>query len=385
MIAYNTDWLDALLTQDAARDWHEKGLISDEKWQAVRARHKANFYSPNVFVRIGLAIFCYILLLAAAGIVGMAVEPNSETGFALYCLFWGGVCFFVLERWAIRSARHRASGIDDVLLYTGIGAVVGGLIALFDGPEPLVCCLIALPFLVWGSIRYADRLVAAASFGCVLLLILLMVNEILPSLALYLLPFVGMAFSAAAYFFAQQGQGRWAWRHWHGPLGVVELLALVTFYASGNYWVVQQTGTEMFELEWAPMGWFFWAFTFAVPVAYIVWGLRSKNRHLLDVGLGCVVAAIFSFRYYHHVMPLAWAAVLGGAVMFATAYLTIRFLRKNASPYTYEQDAEASLLQEIEQQLVEQGIGGPNAPATATKPESLGGGQFGGGGAGGEF
>ncbi len=384
MIAYNIEWLDALLTQDAARDWHQKGLLSDEKWQAVQDQHKADFYSPNVFVRIGLAIFCFILLLAAAGIIGMVVEPNSETGFALYCLLWGAVCFLVLERWAIQSARHRASGIDDVLLYSGIGAIVGGLILLFDGPEPLICCLMALPFLTLGSIRYADRLAAAATFVCSLLIVLLVVKEV-PRLALYLLPFAGMAFSAATCFFAQQGQSRWAWRHWHGPLGVVELLALVTFYASGNYWVVQQAGAALFELEQVPIGWFFWAFTFLVPVAYIVWGLRRKNRVLLDIGLGCVAAAVFSFRYYHHVMPLAWAAVIGGAVLFAVAYFAIRYLRKNATTYTYEEDSETSLLQEIEQRLVEQGIGGQNAPATAIKRESFGGGQFGGGGSGGEF
>lgn len=43
-------------------------------------------------------------------------------------------------------------------------------------------------------------------------------------------------------------------------------------------------------------------------------GLRRKDRHLLDVGLGCIAAAVFTFRFYFHVISLAWAGVIGGAV-----------------------------------------------------------------------
>ncbi len=57
MIAYNTTWLDALLTRDVARKWHQKGLLSDEQWKVVQERYQAHFYTPNVFVRIGLAFF----------------------------------------------------------------------------------------------------------------------------------------------------------------------------------------------------------------------------------------------------------------------------------------------------------------------------------------
>ena len=384
MIAYNQAWLDALIAKENARKWHLKGLISDEKWKAVQEGNISNFRSHNVFVRIGLGLFCFVLLVAAMGLAAMIFIPDSDTGFALFSIFWGIVWIVLLELWSIQSSRHHGSGIDDMLLYFGAGSIIFGSCSLLNYSQPmLVYYCLALPFLVAGSIRYLDRLMALASFLCALFIVLSLVKDI-PRLALYLLPFAGMLFSAGAYFFARHGQRQYAWRHWHGQLMLVELLALATFYASGNYWVIQQAGVEFFQLEQVPIAWFFWLFTFLVPAAYIYWGLRRKDRHLLDIGIGCIAAAVFTFRYYFHVMSLAWASVIGGAILFATAYFSIQYLRKNEGTYTYAEDSDTSILQEIEEQFIEQGIA--NQPgATPDKKDSFGGGQFGGGGASGEF
>ncbi len=384
MIAYNRQWLDALLTKAAAREWHEKGLLSAEKRAAVEQRFISNFYSPNVFVRIGLAIFCLILLLAAMGLVAMVVEPDSGTGFAIFSMFWGAIWLAVLDFWAIPSARHFGSGIDEMLLYVGLSSLIGGIFVLLpDRSDTLAYYIVAWPFLVVASLRYLDRLAAAAAFICSMGIGLLLVNKA-PGIAIYVLPFAGMLLSAAAWFFSAKGQMRYEWRHWHGLFGVTELLALLAFYASGNYWMVQQAGQDIFQIPQPALGGFFWVFTFAVPVLYIFIGLRRKERLLLDVGIAGVGAAVFTFRYYYHVLPLTWAAVLIGAVLFTGAWLSIRYLRKNAGAYTYEADSDKSLLQEVEEQLIEQTIA--NQPTPAPEPRSdFGGGQFGGGGAGQDF
>lgn len=384
MIAYNREWLDALLTKEAAERWRKKGLLSAEKWESMQAQYHTGFYSPNVFVRIGLAIFCMILLLAMLGLVAWAVEPDTDTGLALFSIFWGGVWLLALEFILIRQHKHFGSGLDDMLLYAGTMAVVGGLGNLLPGmSEPLAWCFLALPFLVAGSIRYLDRLMAAAAFFCALWIVLLIVKEV-PSLAVYLLPFSGMLFSGVAYFFAQKGQQTNTQRHWHGVFAMVELLALVAFYASGNYSVVQHIGADWFSLEQVPLGWFFWAVTFVVPGLFIWQGLRSKDRLALDIGLGCAVAAVFTFRYYFHVLPLAWVSVAGGAVLFVVSYFSIRYLRNNFAAYTYEEDEKDSLLQKAQEQIFDQTIAG-QAVSPSPQKDRMGGGQFGGGGASGDF
>lgn len=384
MTAYNRDWLDALAVKNTAREWHSKGLLSDEKWQAIQEANPSNFYTPNVFVRIGLAIFALILVVAVMGLAAMVTEPDSDSGLAAFGFVWGIIWIAVLEIWAIRTARHHGSGIDDVLLYTGVYCVVASWCSqLPNGADTLAYCFVAWPFLLAGSIRYCDRLMALATFLCTLLIVLLTVNKI-PGAALYLLPFTGMGVSAAVFFAVRKAQRQHRWRHWNGSLAVLELAALLTFYASGNYWVVQQVAQAKYALDQPPMGWFFWGFTMLVPLALIWQGIVRKDRLLLDGGLAIVAAAVFTFRIYFHVVPWAWAALIAGAGLFLIAYFSIRYLQKNAGAYTYDADGQKSMLQKVEEQLIEQTISVQTAP-NPVKGEPMGGGQFGGGGAGSDF
>ena len=386
MIAYNTNWLDALRTREAAEDWHKKGLLTDEKWKEIQERYTSNFYSPNVFVRIGLGFFSMILLSAAMGLIGLFTDPDTEAGLAFLCIFTGVLAFIMLEFWAIRSARHYGSGVDDILLYFGIGAILAGLLSpLPYNVDELVYYIVALPLLVTGSVRYLDRILTISAYICAFMIVFLVVEHLHPALAMYLLPFSGMLFSAGMYVFSNRGQGRYDLRHWHRQLATLEILSLVTFYLSGNIWIVLTFGMEMFHLERIPLAWFFWAFTFGVPVLYLVLGVQRKDRLLLDIGLGTLAGAVFTFRFFFHVLPWEWAAVIGGGILLATAYGSIRYLREHpGGAYTNEADGDLTLLQEIEEQLIEQTIAS-QSPPQPVKKEGFEGGQFGGGGAGENF
>jgi len=387
MIAYTREWLDALLLKDTAQQWQDSGLITAEKLEAIREQNPSSFYTPNLFIRIGLGIFCLILMYAAMGLLVLLLGGaifDSDTSFTVFGIFCSVIWIVLLEIWVIRALRHFRSGLDDMMLYVTTFTFLGSVFYSFPyEADELVYCLVAWPFLVAGSIRYLDRLMAAAAFVCALFIVLLIVNEI-PHLALYLLPFSGMLFSAGVWWWARQAQKDPVRRHWHGLFWVLELLSLPAFYASGNYGMVQQVGAAWLNLPVPPIGWFFWAFTFAIPVFYIVQGLRRKDRLLLNIGMGAVAASIATFRYYYHVLPLAWACAIIGAFVFVAAWFIINYLRKKPGAYTYEPGTEAGLLNEIEQQLIAHLIaaqtGKPEAP-----DETFGGGDFGGGGAGGAY
>lgn len=385
MIAYDLNRLDALRMRETALEWRQKGLLSEEKWQALEKHYQPGFYTPNVFVRIGLGIFTYILAMASMGMGWMVADAPSDEGTAILCFLLGILTFFMLERWAIRQANHFGSGVDDMLLYIGVGFFLASIYLLLPYNSDLfLYLLIALPFLLLGSLRYLDRLMAIGAFLCLCWMLLLVVKD-LPRIAVFVLPFSAMLFSAGIYLAVRKGQSRHEWRYWHKIMTTLECVTLIVFYASGNYWVVQQTGAEWLQLEQVPMAGFFWLFTFMVPALYIFEGIRRKDRLLLDIGLACVAVAVFSFRFYYHVISLAWAATIAGAVLFATAYFSIRYLRHHSGAYTYDSDGDATMLQEIEEQLIEQTISAQNPPAPPAKPESFGGGQFGGGGGGGDF
>ncbi|MCU0355716.1 MAG: hypothetical protein MUD08_18565, partial [Cytophagales bacterium] len=363
--AYNTAWLDARRMAQYADVWHRRKLMTDEQREAIRQAYPDGFYNPNVFIRIGLGFFCYILLAAAQGLVWLMVGLSTNfsddgllSGVGLLTILLGGGCMLLLEA-TIRQRHHYAAGLDDILLYAGIGQVLGGVFMMApDLNDPLPYLLVSLPALAFGAVRYLDRLLTALAFFCGLSVVLLIVAKV-PSIALYLLPFAGMFSSAAVYYLARRGLQRTDLRHWDGCLRVLEVLGSVFFYMSGNYWVIANAAGAFFGLPVVPLGWFFWIFTFAVPAAALYFGIRRKDRVLLWLGLGFVAAALATFRAYFHVIPLAVAATLGGAVLFAVAYFSIRFLKKGRPGYTYEPDRQQEpFLGETESLVVAQAFSG---------------------------
>ena len=386
MIAYNRQWLDARNVRDAAANWHSKHLVSPATWQAIQARYAVGFYSPNVFIRIGLGIFCWILVSSVAGLAALffsMVSLDSLPFIGLLLVFFSACTLAMLE-FFVRSRHHHGSGIDDVLLYIGTGQLVGGLCLVFssfNGPLPYFC--LALPILVAGAVRYTDTLLTALAYACALAIAFLVFNEI-DFLMPQVLPFAGILFSGTGYWLARRKKQDTGWRFWSANLRVVEAMSLVVFYLSGNFWVLQYMGREFLGVYSVSFAWFFWIFTFAVPVLYVYGGLHRRDRLLLWVGLGGVGMAVFTFRYYFQVLPLAGAATLGGALLLALAYFCIRRLKKGGLPFTYtNDDTGGPLLPEAESLLVAQAFGSQTA-----MPEdglSFGGGKFGGGGAGGSY
>src|SRR5450432_3224252 len=93
MIAYNNEWLDNLLVRNQADVAIAADCISkEEKGQVYRA-YPAGFYTPNIFICIGLFIF-------------------------------GLIIYAVLE--FIVSKKHYKSGVDDALMWMSAGAIIGG-------------------------------------------------------------------------------------------------------------------------------------------------------------------------------------------------------------------------------------------------------------------
>lgn len=387
MIAYNKNWLDALLIKENAGRWQAEGLISNEQLTQIKEQHPSPFYSPNLFVRIGLGLFCFILLSAGAGLIGIFMEPDSTIAFAFFCLIICAGSWVLLEKVVIDSLRHRGSGVDDMLAYTVAGAAISGIWAIIAevADTQILYAFTALLVLVPVAIRYADKVLTAAAFMAGFVLIYLIFKNISPGLFIAL-PVTWMIYAAGLYFFAVNSRKNYRLRYWDGALATLEMFSIAAFYAAGNYWMAQNIAINDRYFEYVPMAGFFWFFTFAVPPVYLYFGLRRKSRLLLDLGIATAAAALFTYRSFYAVMPPAWAATIGGGVLFIVAWYSIRYLNANRAPgFTYNEDGEKSFLQEAEEQLIEQTIGSQSPPSSAKKEGEMGGGQFGGGGAGSEF
>ncbi len=387
-LAYNATWLDNRCIQTRTTVWHKRGLLATEELTAIRQKYHVGFYSPNVFIRLGLAFFMCILINSIIGLlaVGMYEIFDQEESVGILMLLLGGGYGAMLEVF-IRKNHYR-SGIDDILLYMALGYVITGLCLLVSTTDSMIVYTgLSLPVLAFAAYRYIDSLVTVTAYGCLLLFVASVFIE-MGGVALHLLPFAGMGVGAGSYFLIRKLQKKQESRFWADALALLEILSLVTFYACGNYFVVQKGYAELMyttDNPLVPMPWLFWIITLATPVVYVYRSLTTKDRTMLRAGLILVAVAILTFKYYFSLGHHSVTITLGGAVLFAAAYYVIRLLKKGNLSFTYEDDVietEDSLQAEalIVTQTFGQAIG-----TEPTKDFTFGGGEFGGGGAGGEF
>ena len=389
MIAYNSVSLDNKLVQEQAAEALAKNCITAEDNTRIRAAYPVDFYSPNIYIRIGLIILCAIIVTFSVGLLYLITSPgSSDTGVGILWIFCGFICYGVLEA-MIYGKKHFRSGVDDALLWMAGTLILAGISLANYRIAALSLFLLAFVLAFYFTLRFADRLMALVAYGALLACLFKMMTA-LGGLGNQLLPFLIMAVSVAVYFLAASLSANPKLRHYHAGTILIKAASLLSFYLAGNYFVVRELSVALLDLplqpgQSLPLGWLFWILTIVTPFAYIYQGIRKKDAVFLWVGLALVAAAVFTIRSYYHVLPIEWALVLGGILLIAVSYALIKYLRIPRNGFTGELSDDRHLLQNLH---VESLIIAETLSTTAPTPSNdfrFGGGSGGGGGAGGEF
>ncbi len=114
-------------------------------------------------------------------------------------------------------------------------------------------------------------------------------------------------------------------------------------------------------------------------MGYVVAGIRKKDVILLWTGLGLVAGAVFTVRYYYHILPAELAMIAAGSILIIGAYGLIRYLQPSKHGFTSLAPDEPHLLANLP---VESLILAETFRSVATPPTDQGG-SFGGGSGGG--
>ncbi len=394
MLAYKTELLDHTEILLHAKKWHKNKRISDLSYDAIKNKYTKHLYTPNFFIRIGLFIFTVISASAASGLLMLftGMFDSGATGIGIRFILNGMLGLFILEM-LIKEKKLYKSGIDDALLYMGLGALIGGICILFDQYHPdygkeLLYAYIALPFLIAATIRYSDMLMAVCTFGCALFILFFLLAKA-GAIALYGMPFFIMIISAVCYFLTTKFRQKENFRFWDSSLMILEILSLLLFYVAGNYFTVRTLSEAAFHLELQEnedisLAFIFYAYTALIPLTYIFFGLKNKNRLLLQTGLILVAASVLTFKYYfsfgHHEITMT----IGGVIMIAVAWFSTNYFKTPKFGITYLEDKEENALGNLDAEalIIAQTFSGPQHQEN--NPE-LGGGKFGGGGADSSF
>ncbi|RFS19708.1 hypothetical protein DVR12_21635 [Chitinophaga silvatica] len=376
MIAYNKESLDHLAVRETAANALHQGYIDQSTYDSILTANPVDFYTPGLFARIGIYVLTWMALLFGVGFISLILFSHDFKEEILYpfAFLVGAGCIFLLEM-LIREKRIYRAGIDDALLLAGAGAIILSMYFLYKHDDiylAIVTCLVTIA----ATIRYADKLMVAAAYTSFLAIIFLL----LESRFLAILPFIIMGISLVAYFICKRNAEKFSFRHYRDCFQLTTILALASFYAAGNYYVIQTLSPSG-----VPIPWLFWGFTVIVPILFIYLGIKKKDVILLRSGLIYIAIAILTIRYFYSVMPLATAMIISGAVLIALAWALIRYLHKPKHGFTYEAVAQPSLADKlnISGLIIAQTFGGG-----ANQQDSgvqFGGGSGGGGGASGEY
>lgn len=382
MIAYNKQHLEETFLALEAESLTSSGFVAEE--QKNLAEEKLLFYQMqnNVFLKSALFALGSILFIACCLLFGVIFISGGDKMFKVFFFICAGFGVFVIE-FAIREKKYFAYGIDDAFLFCtqlSLAIAVGILIDNEDYLFPLHLTITLAG--IFCCVRYVDSL--SALIACVGLAT--MIGDLLleaGTIGQSLLPFVMMLLAFGIYKFSL---GLKVADYYSKSLKICYAFSLFLFYAAGNYLIVRQATEELLNQVIASgddisLAWFFYAFTFIVPVMYIVGSLFKKDRWMLWMGVLSLAFSIYTIRYYYHVLPVEWALILGGSILFILAFFSIRKLTGKTTGLTFEPDKFGSSNQDalnMEILIV--------AEKFAVKPTEdinteFGGGKFGGGGA----
>lgn len=398
MQAYNIDSIKNSFLKKKAAFWHANTLISDQQYAAILKQYSSSFQTSNVFVKIGLFIFICFIALASLGIYSLMFSAfmyssDSSVGFWIFtCLLFASACFFILESF-IKHKNIYNAGTDEALLYIGLVFLAVGIFLLIDEisfDSPLLFLFIALPFITFAVIRYADRITTLALSFCVYTILFLVIMK-LGDIAKLIMPFALMLFSAVLYFLSKKQKLKSELFYWKSCIEIVEFLSLIVFYAACNYYVIRESSVEFFNMdlqpgENIPLAFVFYILTAAVPLLYIYFGLKRKDKTLLWSGLVLLAASALTFKYYFSLGHPEIALTAAGSVLIVVAYFSIKYFKTPKHGITFEEliDENSFLKTNAEALIIVDSLTQKSTQVSQNGIE-FGGGQSGGAGSGGSY
>ena len=161
-------------------------------------------------------------------------------------------------------------------------------------------------------------------------------------------------------------------------------MSLVVLYGSINYFVVDKILLNNYETSIStPYNWLFVVLTAVFPLAYLIVGIKNKNRILWILGSLGVVASILTYRLYFSVMPIEWALTLAGIFLLGLGFYLIKYLKTPQNGFIYSvKNSKSNFIESLVMNQLLQQSAQTGSPENNIK---YGGGDFDGGGAGSEY
>ncbi|MEO6819358.1 MAG: hypothetical protein ABI266_09380 [Ginsengibacter sp.] len=381
MIAYAINELLNCHILEQGRENFHASKISQKSFQKIEGSYSCKLYTPGLFIAIGLGLVTTIALIFTAVLVGLMTSFSNFEAFAGISIFMTILSYFLLEG-MVKSKRYFNAGVDNALMILVLGFTAGIFIISEINTPWILFNVIMMAVALWLSVRFTDALMAIISCAFFFVLCFLLLMKLGIS-AIFYFPFVMMLLSGSLYFIVKNTSKKVSFVY-EKCMTVLSIFLLVVFYASGNYWVINEIQMTVFnEPVMLSFGWFYWIFTFAIPFLYIVYGIAKKDLIPIRTGIFLVMAAILTYKYFFTMLPLEIEMLLLGIVLITVAYFLIKWLRQTRRGFTSQIISPRPEWKNIEGLIIAETMSGGDK--TIQDDNLFSGGSGGGGGASGDF
>ena len=388
MIVHDKNLLDNLALVEEADTLKSGGFISKEQRDLIKKELRVFRSQSNILVRLGFFLLGSFLYSSMCGTISLFALSGLEFFFHIGFYVFAAVGFFGAELLANR--QYHGHGLDDAFILGGISNLGVAIAMTTEGYELVIAFFVAIASFI--MYRRFLHLLSLLVFCIAATAILFYGLFEFGAIGKTILPFAAMLFAAVFYFFTKKGIDNLTQVYYYKGLLLANSFCLVLFYLSCNYLVVRELsaallGNEVLPGKDIPFAVFFYAFTFVVPVLYLVQALRTKDRIMLWISFLAIGFSIFTIRFYYSVLPIEIALTLGGLVLFAIAYFSIKKLKEAETGLTFKPDRikNSDAFLNAEALIVASAFGMKPEVKPANSPMDFGGGGFSGGGSEGSF
>ncbi len=385
MQAYNKTDLYNNYVKAQAAEALQTSCINNETYNKIQQAYPSKLYTPNYFIRIALGLLTVVAVIFSGLLMWLVSSASNDASIKTLLILLAIICYIVLEL-LVKSKQFYNAGVDNVLMCMVIIFTISAFfISDFHTPW-LIISSVTFIIALGLTIRFTDAFMAMLAYCCLFafcFLLYLKGGNIAKATA----PLTMMIVSALIYFGAKKFISSKNFMY-QLCFKAVTALTLVTFYLSGNYFIVKELSNQMFHLQLSlknpiPLGWLFWIFTFTIPPMYIIYGIIKKDFLVMKTGLGLIAATIFTVKYYYTVLPAEMEMLIAGILLIAVSYALIKYLKTPKYGFTSD-----NIYPSKKDRLNLEALVIAETFNSKPAPESQGlylGGSGGGGGATGEF
>lgn len=385
MLGYDKQRRDHYFHFLEVKRWAKLKWINEQVLEQLNSALKPKYEPTNLFVSIGLFILTCIIISAGIGFASLILIEAIDSSSAWFLsLLAAIILLLILQKFVIGEKHQFGSGADEAALYSSLLFFHLAFLLLFERllDEPLIFCIFYVLLLGVPAFIYKDRLLTAGAYLSVYGVVFFAAYKLGGFMTL-LIPFLLMGFSYLGFRTSEKkisDSSDYASEHcWE----VVNWISIAMFYVGGNYLVVMELSKELGLADAFPfvVKVIFMILTALIPIAYIYFGLLKRNLAMLNVGLIAVALSIMTVRYYHQIMPIEYALILGGIAILAIVWLALNYWKEDKMGITANPDEDVDSGLKIESLVLDQTFG----KVDSTNTYSGEGGKFGGGGASGNF